>query len=324
MKVLVTGGAGYIGSVLIRRLLKEGHHVRVLDNLMFGGESLMGIYNEPGFEFIKGDVRDKVIVRAALRDIEGVVHLAALVGHPLCNVLQKETYQINYEATCVLLEEAIFQNVKRFVFASTCSSYGISDNDKPANEDSPLMPLSLYAESKVKAEQHILSFSKKKTVNLCILRLATIFGLSARMRFDLLINQLARDALLKKKIVIKNLYVWRPFLHTQDAADIFMICLKAPAKLISGEVFNVGRGNYQKIEILKIIKRYIPEVKAEVLEDSNDKRDYKVSFKKIKKILGFKAKFDLSAGIKEVKDAIVKGIISDPQELKYTNLGFKK
>lgn len=319
MRILVTGGAGYIGSVLVRRLLKEYHYVRVLDNLMFGGESLLGIYNEPNFQFIRGDIGDRKVLEHTLNNIECLIHLAALVGHPLCYSHPQKAKQINYEATCLLLEQAVARGVKRFIFASTCSNYGISDSAALAQEDSLLKPLSIYAETKVNAEEYILSFPKKKGFTSCILRLATVFGLSPRMRFDLLINELVKDALIKKKITIQNPYAWRPFLHIQDAAVAFINCLEIQSKQVSGEVFNVGCGNYRKKEITEIIKRHIPGITVEILEDKQDKRNYKVSFEKIKQAIGFKSKFTLEQGIQEIKEVIQKGIVITPQSSKYTN-----
>ncbi len=324
MKVLVTGGAGYIGSVLVRKLLKDVYYVRVLDNLMFGGESLLGVYNEPNFHFIRGDIRDKKALAQALKDIDCVIHLAALVGHPLCQSQPEMTKQVNYEASRLLLKQAVRGKVKRFIFVSTCSNYGISDNAMLADEDSALKPLSIYAKAKVKAEGYMLSFPKKKGFSLCVLRLATVFGVSAHMRFDLLINELVRDALLKKKVAIQNPYAWRPFLHIRDAADSFARCLKADPKQISGEVFNVGCGNYQKKEIVELIKKHIPSVAIKILEDDKDGRDYKVSFEKIKKALGFKAKLTLGQGIIEIKETIEKGIVSSPFSLNYSNQRFLK
>jgi nucleoside-diphosphate-sugar epimerase len=319
MKVLVTGGAGYVGSVLTGRLLKQGHYVKVLDNLMFGQESLLGVYNEPNFEFIKGDIRDKKLVRNALHNMDGVIHLAALVGHPLCYAQPKRTEEINYEATRFLLKEAVACGVKRFIFASTCSNYGISDSDILADEDAALRPMSIYAKTKVGAEQYILSFPKKENFIACILRLATVFGVSSRMRFDLLVNELVKDAMTKKKLIIKNPSAWRPLLHIQDAAGAFISCLEAKTRDISGAVFNVGCGNYQKKEIARIVKKQIPTASVGILKEDTDSRDYKVSFEKISKTIGFKTKLTLEQGIREIKEVIQKGIVITPQSPKYTN-----
>ena len=323
MKILVTGGAGYIGSVLVRRLLKEGHSVKVLDNLMFGGESLLGVYNEGNFQFIKGDVRDKETVKCALKNVEGIIHLAALVGHPLCCSQPQMTKEVNYEAACLLLKEAAKSGVNRFIFASTCSNYGISDNALLAQEDSLLKPLSIYAETKVKAEEYMLTFPKKKGFSFSILRLGTVFGLSPRMRFDLLINELVKDAMIKKKLIIQKPYAWRPFLHIQDAAEAFISCLKAKPEKISKEVFNVGCGNYQKKGVIEIIKRHAPDIAVEIIENHADRRDYKVSFEKIERVLGFKTRLTLEDGVTEIIDVIKNGIILDLQNRNYTNENIK-
>ncbi|MBU3957262.1 NAD(P)-dependent oxidoreductase [Patescibacteria group bacterium] len=314
-KILVTGGAGYVGSILVPRLLNEGFKVRVVDFLMFGGESLLGVWGKKNFDFIKGDLREKRLVEKSLEGIHAVVHLAALVGQEACNFQPKVTQAINYEVTRMLADACRKKRIERFIFASTCSNYGIHRAGL-AQEDTPLDITSLYAETKVACEKYL---QKTKTANFhpCILRLAMKFGLSPKMRFNLIVNDFAREAVLKNRVLVYGPQCWRAFTHVQDAADVYLTCLKAPLDKISGEVFNVGTQNYQKRQLLKLVKKYIPDVKVETIEEKKDLRDYRVDFTKIKKVLGFKPKKTVEEGFLEIKDALEKKIFTDPYDPKY-------
>jgi nucleoside-diphosphate-sugar epimerase len=319
VRVLVTGGAGYIGSTLVPKLLKAGHEVRVLDSLLFGGESLLGVYPDPGFEFVRGDVRDSDALRAALDKVDAVIHLAALVGDPACGQDPEATRAINRQATCDLVDLSKEREVSRFILASTCSNYGISDTSVFADEEAPLNPVSLYAETKVAAEEYVVRASSDA---LCttVLRLATVFGLSPRMRFDLLINEFVRDAVMDKQLLIYGSHSWRPFLHVHDAAKAFMMCLDAPDAAVRGQVFNVGGGNYRKIDLVGLLGKHIPDVKVEFAEGKRDPRDYKVSFEKIQRQLGFEATYDVEIGTVEIRDVLTNGVIRDPYSRTYRNV----
>ena len=321
MRILITGGAGYIGSVLTTHLLQAGHQVRVLDALMFGGESLLGVYNNPGFEFLRGDVRDTDLVADALDGIDAVVHLAAVVGEPACNKFPELARTTNLEATMRLVDQAKEMGVSKFVFTSTCSNYGISDTSVLADEEAPLNPVSLYAETKVEAEKYVTGAADDRFCA-CILRLATVYGLSPRMRFDLLVNELVRDAVSNKWVVIYGPDSWRPFVHVKDVARAFEAVLEAPADKISGSTFNVGSdsGNCQKRQLAELIRKHIPYADIEIMERKRDPRNYRVSFGRILRVLGFKTSKTIEDGIVEIRDAIVKGIISEPFDPKYDNV----
>lgn len=318
MNILVTGGAGYLGSVLIGKLLKEQNRVRVLDALMFGGESILPhIYNR-NFDFIKGDIRDKKEVIESLENIDVVIHLAALVGEPACSVNPNLTKQINYESAIFLGKTAKEKGVKRFIFTSTCSNYGVSNLEKEATEDSPLKPLSLYAETKIDTEKGLLQLSNDN-FTICILRLATIFGLSPRMRFNLLINEMVREAYVKKQIMLYKEEAWRPYTHTEDASEALLCVLNAEDKKINKEIFNVGTENYRKIDLVNLVEKYVPDLVVDKKGGAPDNRDYKVSFEKIKKILGFIPKRKVEGGIDELFWAVKNNMFSNLYDERYTS-----
>lgn len=316
MNILITGGAGYLGSVLVGKLLQENHKVRVLDALMFGGESILPhIYNK-NFSFIRGDIRNKEIVAKSLENIDCVFHLAALVGEPACGINPTLTRQINYESSVALASQAREKGVKRFIFTSTCSNYGVSNLNELATEGSPLSPLSLYAETKISTEKDLLKLADTN-FSVCILRMATIFGLSPRMRFNLLINEMVREAYVKKKIMLYKEDAWRPYTHTEDAADALISILNAEIGKVRGEVFNVGTENYQKKGLVELVKKYVPDLEIDRQGGLPDNRDYKVSFEKIKKVVGFIPKRNVTDGIEELFWAMKNNIFSNPYELRY-------
>lgn len=318
MKVLVTGGAGYIGSVLVRKLLEKGNKIVVLDNLLFGGESLIAILPNPNLNFIKGDIRDKKSIKHAIKGVEGIIHLAAIVGEHACKPYPKKAQEINYTATCLLADMAKSSGVKRFIFASTCSNYGISDQDKLATENSPLHPISLYAETKVNAEKYILSLTST-SFHPTILRISTVFGLSPRMRFDLLVSEFIKDAMIKKSLTVYKPNAFRPLIHIQDLANGIFSILSTTPKKVSGEIFNLGFNNYRKRDIIEYIKLKLPKTRIRYVEGKGDNRDYRVSFEKAEKVLNFKAKLDVKAGVDETINAIKNGIFRNIEDSRFGN-----
>lgn len=321
MKILVTGGAGYIGSTLTRQLLKKGNIVTVFDSLRFGGESVIDLLSEKNFKFINGDIRRKKEVISALKSIECVIHLAALVGEPACKINPKETEEINHQGAKIVCDLAKHAGVKRFIYVSTCSNYGISDPKHPATEESALYPTSLYAETKIAAEKYVINQADDEFYT-CGLRLATVYGISPRMRFDLLVNEIVRDAYLNKKVVLYQPLAFRPFIHVSDVSRAIILCTQTPGNKITGQIFNVGNSNYQKKEIMKYIKKYIPDCRGEVVDKATDRRNYSVNFGKIKRELGFQAKINLNSGIEELLIALKLGIFKDPTDYRYANVGW--
>lgn len=323
MKVLVTGGAGYIGSVLTRLLLEGGHEVRVLDSLMFGGEPLLDLLNNSKFEFVKGDVRNESDVRSALNGMDAVAHLAAIVGDPACARQPELARETNLDGSKLLYTVANELGVKRFVFASTCSNYGrMADPESFVDEDSQLAPVSLYAETKVATELFLLGQdSGSKCIPTC-LRFSTVYGLSLRPRFDLTVNEFSKELALGRELVIFGEQFWRPYCHVVDLARSVVTVLESPQEKVAFEVFNVGdtKENYQKKMIVDEIVKVIPDARVKYVQKNEDPRDYRVSFKKINEKLGFRITLTVPDGINQVVECVRNGFLLNPDDSKYKNV----
>jgi nucleoside-diphosphate-sugar epimerase len=323
MKVLVTGAAGYIGSVLTRLLLDKGYQVTGYDILNFGGESLLGIYNNPCFSFIKGDIRNNIDIHKAVRQADAVIHLAAIVGDPACAKQPEIAEQTNWQASKNLLELCVAnKNVKRFIFASTCSNYGKMKGEGFVREDAPLNPVSLYAELKVKFEQYLFNSDLRDDFAPVSLRFATVYGLSSRMRFDLTVNEFIKEVTLGKELKIFGEQFWRPYCHVNDLARGCIFALESPSVKIRKNVFGVGdtNENYQKKMIAEEILKIIPDAKIKYVQKSEDPRDYRVDFSKIKKELGFEITKRVTDGLIEIFLALKNGIIRNPENKDYYNI----
>jgi nucleoside-diphosphate-sugar epimerase len=328
--ILVTGGAGYIGSLLTGELLRAGYRVTVLDSLLYSGESLLGFFAHPNFHFVKADVTEPGVVRSSLpRDWskpQAVVHLAAIVGFPACQAVGKQAaWKYNVEATKMVFEQAAGLGSERFVFASTYSNYGLSTDGKAVTEASPLTPQSLYAETKVAAEEYLLSRASGATAPL-IFRLATLYGISPRTRFDLIINQFVLDAFTKRELIIYQRGYSRSFVHVRDVVRGIIIGLEAPQEKVRGQVYNLGTddGNYTKDEIVGLVIKRLPEtvVTYKDLTFGGDMRDIAVSFEKIRGQLGFVGTLTADDGIREVVSALRTGLIRNPHDERYRNAQF--
>lgn len=328
--VLVTGGAGYIGSVLLRKLLNEGYRVVCIDNLRFGGESIIDIWNEANFKFFKIDINkpeelDRVLDKF---DYQAVVHLAAIVGDPACKRESELAIKTNWESSKWLLDRCMELGIPRFTFASTCSNYGkTSDANSYVDENSPLSPVSLYAEMKVKFEKYLLH-EVEKTEDFCptSLRFSTVYGLSPRMRFDLTVNEFTKELALGKELLVFGEQFWRPYCHVKDFSRAIMSVLTAPKDKVAYQVFNVGatKENYTKQMIVEEIQKQIPGAKIKYIYKQEDPRDYRVNFDKIQKELGFEVSKTVPDGIQEVKELVRSGIIHDPEDQRYYNIPYKR
>ena len=322
MNVLVTGGAGYVGSVLVQTLLEQGHRVRVLDKLMHGGQSLLAVWSHQNFEFVRADVRDRDAVGAALDGIDAVVHLAAIVGDPACAKEPDTTIQVNQQASLDILDQCNASGVKRFVFASTCSNYGkMKDTDQYVDETSELQPVSLYAETKVAVEQAVLDPARTERLCATSLRFATVFGVSPRMRFDLTVSEFTMEMLTKKHLVVFGEQFWRPYVHVRDVAEAVATILGAPVEKVRNQVFNVGATdqNYQKQQLVGAILNYVPDAEIEYVHKDEDPRDYRVSFAKIADTFGYETTRKLDKGITEVIELVQSGVIEDFDNPQYRN-----
>ena len=296
-KILITGAAGYIGSLLTTRLILLGYNIIALDNLSLNKNSLSHLFLYNNFSFIDGDVRDKKLISKLIKKVDFIIPLAALVGAPLCKKFPKLTMQTNLLSIEFMLKK-INKNQK-IIYPNTNSGYGIGKKDKFCDENSPLNPISLYGKTKVEAEKIII-----KHRNSVVFRLATIFGYSYRMRTDLLINFLVKEAVTKKKIKIFEPHFRRNYVHISDVVDAFIFTI-INFKKMRGKIFNLGlsNANLTKIQLANTIKNVLKKTKIEILKNRKDpdKRDYYVSNKKIEKI-GFKAKISLDQGIKELSN----------------------
>lgn len=310
--ILVTGGAGYIGSTFIRDALAANYKVRCLDLLIYGGKALKGFINHPNFEFIRGDIRDKNLLNKILQNIDSVVHLAAIVGDKPCKAAPRSAVEINYKGTKLLAETAKMAGVKRFVFASTCSNYGIVDPKNAATEEDQLNPASLYAETKVDCEKFLGGVSDNQFAVTC-LRFGTAYGVSFRTRFDLLINSFAYEAWTKKEIVAFAANTWRPYIHVADMALLIKVILESPIKRVEGEIFNAGNNsaNYIKRDVVEMMKRVMPELKTKYIDTVDDRRDYRVNFDKLEKTIGFKLTKTVEDGFRELINCFKLGLLTE-------------
>jgi nucleoside-diphosphate-sugar epimerase len=311
---LITGGAGYVGALACQELLKTGRRVRVLDCLLHGQESIAADLEAAGVEVIRGDVRDGAAREAALRGVDDVVHLAAIVGDPACARDPQTAAETNVEGSRALLAAAQEAGVTRLVFASTCSNYGrMADSTKAITEDGELHPVSLYAEQKVEIEKLLLNGSTGSLQPTC-LRFATVYGVAPRMRFDLTVNEFTRDLWADRKLEVFGEQFWRPYIHVSDAARGIRTALDAPDAVTAHAVFNVGNSseNYRKIDLVEAIQEQIPRGEVTYVHRDEDPRDYKVNFDKIRTELGFQTQMAVPDGIREIAQALDASALGDP------------
>jgi nucleoside-diphosphate-sugar epimerase len=328
--VLITGGAGYIGSLLTSELLRANYRVTVLDSLLFGGESLVPFLHHPNFHFVKADVTESRAVKDSLKDgwqkPNAIFHLAAIVGFPACQAVGRQVaWRYNVDATKLVFGQAVDLGVERFVFASTYSNYGLSEDGKPVTEESPLNPQSLYAETKIASEEFLLT-QKDASCAPLLFRFATLYGISPRTRFDLIVNQFVLDAFTKRELIIYQRGYSRSFVHIRDAVRGVILGLEAERSKVCGEIFNLGAddGNYSKDDIVRLILKRMPETVVDYknLTFGGDMRDITVSFAKIRNVLGFETKLNVDDGIRELLFALKTGIIRNPTDEKYRNAQF--
>ncbi len=328
--VVITGGAGYIGSLLSGELLRLGMKVTVIDDLLFGGESLLGYLAHPNFHFTKANVIEPRVLKTSLRSDwdkpDALVHLAAIVGFPACQAVGRQVaWRYNVEATERVFDQAAGLGVNRFVYASSYSNYGLSPDGKPVTEETALAPQSLYAETKIAAERFLIAQSSASCAPL-IYRLATLYGLSPRMRFDLIINQFVLEAYTKRELLIYQRGYSRSFVHISDAVRGLILGLQAPEDKVRCQVFNLGSegGNYTKDQIVELVLKRMPEtvVTYKDMTFGGDMRDITVSYEKIQRELGFQTRCTADDGIREVLHAVRTGLVSNPHDQRYRNAQF--
>jgi len=327
MRVLVTGGAGYIGNYIVEELLDNGHHVRVLDSFLFGDSALAPFRDHDRFDITEGDIRHIEDLSYAMEDRDAVIHMAGIVGDPACGVNEQATQAVNVEATKTLVEVCKLHDIERLVFASTCSVYGASELME-LNEGSFLNPLSLYAESKIESEDIIFHQTHGEFTDSDItathLRLGTIFGWSRRMRFDLVVNLLTAKAVLEGDIPVYGGDQYRPLVHVADAANAFVTVLEAPKEKVDHQIFNVGDNdlNYQIKKVGRIVEDQVPDAEVRFVEHKEDERTYRVSFDKINYILDWEAERTIEDGVEEIKTWIEDENITDYEQDVFRNSNY--
>ena len=324
MRVLVTGGAGYIGNYVVEEVLENGHTVRVLDSMLWGDDALDPLRDSERLEVREGDIRHIEDLSYAMEGCDAVIHLAGIVGDPACGVNEQATQAVNVEATKTLVEVCKLHNIQRLIFASTCSVYGASELME-LNEGSFLNPLSLYAESKIDSEEIILHETHDRfsdnDISPTILRLGTIFGWSRRMRFDLVVNILTAKAILEGDIPVYGGEQYRPLVHVHDAARAFADVLEADEEVVEHQIFNVGDNelNYQIKKVGRLVEETIDDAEVRFVEHKEDDRTYRVSFDKINHILGWEAEYDIVDGVEEIKQWMNNEDVTDYERDEFRN-----
>jgi nucleoside-diphosphate-sugar epimerase len=298
--------------------MEAGNRIRVLDDLLFGPQGVSALAGDSRFEFVRSNILDLPRVKKALEGVDAVVHLAAVVGDPACARDPKLARQVNVDGSKAIIQAALAAGVERFVFASTCSNYGrMEDSSILATETHELRPVSLYAETKVEVEQHLLNpalvDSQATSMAPTVLRFATLYGLAPRMRFDLTVNEFVMRMITDRRLTVFGEQFWRPYVHVRDAAQAILRVLEQPKEKVSGRVFNVGHTdeNYTKADLVRLIRERIGAAEVEFVHKAEDPRDYRVSFERIRKELGFKPFRRVPDGIDEIASAIESGLLDD-------------
>jgi nucleoside-diphosphate-sugar epimerase len=317
MNIVITGGAGYIGSYTTGLLLSLGHNITVIDPLWFNKDVPLFYRANPRYKFLKGTIGDLDLIDQIIKNgVDYLIHAAAVVGEPASKKFPELTHKVNYEDATTLIERLRKTNLKGFIFISTCSNYGISEG--VATEESPLNPLSLYAKTKVDVERFLMN--EVKGLDWVICRLATVYGVSPRMRFDLTVNDFAMNALTRKYLDIFLPYTSRPYIHVSSVAKVLSRILDK-FDSVKNQILNIGfnKEDYQKIQIAEIVKRLIPDTRIEIVKKGIDKRDYRVDFSKLRKYLNTTNTHTVEEGVKETIELLKSGKIDNPRGRIYHN-----
>tara|TARA_Y100000816_G_C26047344_1_gene548916 strand:+ start:188 stop:1195 length:1008 start_codon:yes stop_codon:yes gene_type:complete len=313
-KILLIGGEGYIGNIISNDLLKKNFNVTSYDNLIYNNQNcVLGKTQFENYKYVYGDILDKERVEPEIIEAHAVVLLAGLVGDPITKKYPEESAIINDSGVKNIIDLCSKHNKERFIFISTCSNYGLIKEEQLADENFRLNPLSLYAKSKVKAEEYILSLKDRTKMNPTILRFATAFGLSPRMRFDLTISEFTRDIFLGKSLVVYDAETWRPYCHVKDFSRLIQKVIHSSSEKTAWQVFNSGgdKNNATKKMITDLILNHIPNGKITYQEHGSDPRNYRVNFEKVQNILDFTPKYSVEDGIVEVIEMLQKNVFKN-------------
>ena len=302
---MVTGAGGYIGTQLVRDLVKAGHEVTAVDRFFFGFEPISDLVKNKNFKVLQKDIRDLTV--AELSNHDAVCDLACLSNDPAGEIDPELTYQINRDGRIHVAEMAKKAGVKKYILSSSCSVYGQGE-DPELTEKSSTNPISVYAKSTLQAEEHNLGLSDNN-FSVTALRNATVFGLSTRMRFDLVVNLMTLTAFQKGRIIVMGGGLqWRPLVHLSDVSSAFQKVIESENSKVNGEIFNIGLSNFQIKNLAYLVREELPfPIEIDTAPDDPDKRDYNVVFEKAEKVLGFNAKTSVTEGIKDIYLALKAG-----------------
>lgn len=318
--VLVTGGAGYVGSVLVPKLLEKGYRVTVIDLYIYGEDVLDSVKDNPNLKQVKGDIRDKALLDRELFGIDAVIHLACISNDPSFELDPNLSRSINYDATLGLVDLAKQKHVKRFIFASSSSVYGVKEEEN-VTEELSLEPLTDYSKYKALCEEYMLE-KHDENFAVLVLRPATVCGYSPRQRLDLTVNILTNHAINRGKIKVFGGEQKRPNIHIEDVTDLYVKSLEYDKEKIGGKIFNAGYQNYKVSEIANIVKNVIGNKDLEIInEPTDDNRSYHISSKKIKRELGFSPMHNIEEAVRDLKEAFMSGKLFDPMNnISYYNI----
>ena len=320
-KIIVTGGAGYIGCHVVEELIKSNYHVVVIDRMSFDDNSLNSVKGNKNLTIIKDDFRNLNNLQDYLDGSEAVIHLAALVGEAACNISEEDSISTNYDATIKLCDLARKYKVNKFIFMSTASSYGVQDTNEIANEKTKLNPVSLYAKTKIDCENDLLKkFSDD--IEITIFRPSTVYGHSSRMRFDLILNHLVLDAFLKNEIKVFGPEMVRPLMWVGEPARVYKKVIESDDSKFRSEIFNMGydNENYKKIDIAKLVQsNFFKNINMEIIDKDKDLRSYRLDFSKMKKFFNLEPGSNLLKATKIIFDNIGSKKYGDLESKKYYN-----
>ncbi len=320
-KILITGGAGYIGSHVVDNLLKSNYEIIVIDNYLFDKNSLNKHHKNEKLHIFNKDIRDTSNIKEHFEGVDTVIHLAALVGEAACKISEEDTVSINYSATETLAKICLEKKVKNFIFMSTASSYGVQDVNEVADEQTKLNPVSLYAKTKIDCEQLLLS-KYVDDLNITIFRPSTVYGDSLRMRFDLILNHLIKDAYFKKEIKVFGPKMVRPLMWVGEPARVYRKIVESENNIFRSQIFNLGYNNenYEKLEIAKTIRdKYFQEVEIDIIEKDLDLRSYRLNFNKMKNYFKLEPFTDISQESEKIISKFKDNLYINVEDRKYYN-----
>lgn len=327
--VLLIGGAGYVGTVVTNHFLKLNYKVTTLDSFTYENQfAVTPFIGDPNYKIIYGEMGNEKILDLASEGITDVIILAGLVGDPITKKYPEASGEINEDSVRKCMDYFGNKKIQKLIFISTCSNYGLIKDDELADEKFELNPLSLYAKAKVANEKYLMAKKNEANYTGVVLRFATAFGLSPRMRFDLSVSEFVRDMYFGKELEVYDEHTWRPYCHVRDFARLLTMVLEADKEKVNFEIFNAGGevNNNTKKMIVDTIMTYLPEAKIKYSANGNDPRNYRVSFDKVKNTLGFEPEYSVKMGVKELIDALEIGLYADcfSAREKYGNYQIKR